>query len=119
VEATGRKVSITVSDNGIGMEAELVNRAFELFSQGQRNADRSQGGLGIGLALVKNLAELHGGTTMLAMVVDAAGHHAVIEHSAMAALQQASIVQPDVCLLDVGLAGGVTRQKTRPANRGC
>jgi light-regulated signal transduction histidine kinase (bacteriophytochrome) len=34
VEATGRKVSITVSDNGIGMEAELVNRAFELFSQG-------------------------------------------------------------------------------------
>ena len=54
-------VEVAVSDNGIGMAPELVARAFELFSQGERSADRSQGGLGIGLALVKSLVELHGG----------------------------------------------------------
>ncbi|MDB5960105.1 MAG: hybrid sensor histidine kinase/response regulator [Massilia sp.] len=61
VVSDGAQAALTVSDDGIGMESELVARAFELFAQGQRNADRSQGGLGIGLALVKNLVELHGG----------------------------------------------------------
>jgi len=61
VDVDGPSVRVSVSDNGIGMDSELVARAFELFAQGERNADRSQGGLGIGLALVKNLVELHGG----------------------------------------------------------
>ncbi|MDN4051576.1 PAS domain S-box protein [Massilia sp. YIM B02763] len=56
------EVEVDVSDDGIGMSAELAGRAFELFSQGERSADRSQGGLGIGLALVKSLVELHGGS---------------------------------------------------------
>ncbi|TFV96541.1 PAS domain S-box protein [Oxalobacteraceae bacterium OM1] len=56
------RVLLSVSDNGIGMSSELVQRAFELFAQGERTADRSQGGLGIGLALVKSLVELHDGT---------------------------------------------------------
>jgi PAS domain S-box-containing protein len=55
-------VRISVNDNGIGMSPELIARAFELFSQAERGADRAQGGLGIGLALVKSLVELHGGT---------------------------------------------------------
>jgi signal transduction histidine kinase/ActR/RegA family two-component response regulator len=54
-------VTISVLDNGMGMDAGLARRAFELFAQGERNADRTQGGLGIGLALVKHLVELHGG----------------------------------------------------------
>ena len=54
-------VTIRVSDNGMGMEPDLAKRAFDLFAQGERNADRTQGGLGIGLALVKHLVELHGG----------------------------------------------------------
>ena len=62
VEIQNEHILFSVADNGIGMEPELVERAFELFTQAERTADRSQGGLGIGLALVKSLVELHGGT---------------------------------------------------------
>ncbi|NNG22321.1 hybrid sensor histidine kinase/response regulator [Telluria aromaticivorans] len=54
-------LAIRVIDDGIGMTADLTASAFELFSQGARGLDRSQGGLGIGLALVKSLLQLHGG----------------------------------------------------------
>jgi signal transduction histidine kinase len=55
-------VIFEVSDNGIGMTPELVDRAFEMFEQAERSPDRSEGGLGIGLALVKSLVQLHGGS---------------------------------------------------------
>ena len=54
-------LEIVVRDNGLGMSQELLPRVFDLFSQGERTLDRAQGGLGIGLTLVKNLVELHGG----------------------------------------------------------
>lgn len=57
---------LAVRDNGIGMAPELVAGAFELFHQGKRSPDRSQGGLGIGLALVRSLVQLHGGTVQAA-----------------------------------------------------
>lgn len=56
------KVLLSVSDDGIGMEPELVARVFDLFAQAERTPDRSSGGLGLGLALVKSLVELHGGS---------------------------------------------------------
>ena len=55
-------LTLRVRDNGIGMSSELLEVAFELFTQGERSSDRSQGGLGIGLALVRSLVQLHGGT---------------------------------------------------------
>ncbi len=52
---------ISVRDNGIGMSAELLPRVFDMFRQGPRTLDRGEGGLGLGLALVKNLVQMHGG----------------------------------------------------------
>jgi PAS domain S-box-containing protein len=60
------RAMISVRDNGIGMAPELVASAFELFHQGKRSPDRSQGGLGVGLALVRSLVQLHGGTVAAA-----------------------------------------------------
>lgn len=61
VEKNGTQVAVHVEDNGIGIAAEHLPRLFEMFSQIAPAIDRSQGGLGIGLSLVKGLVDLHGG----------------------------------------------------------
>ncbi|WP_298232478.1 response regulator [uncultured Azohydromonas sp.] len=55
------QAEVSVRDNGIGIEAALLPTVFELFEQGQRSLDRSQGGLGVGLTLVQRLVQLHHG----------------------------------------------------------
>ncbi|MBI3947388.1 MAG: PAS domain-containing protein [Armatimonadetes bacterium] len=55
-------VVVRVRDDGIGIAPELLPHVFDLFVQSQRSLDRSQGGLGIGLTLVRRLVELHGGS---------------------------------------------------------
>jgi signal transduction histidine kinase len=55
-------INISVIDNGIGIDDKLLPHVFDLFTQGERTPDRVQGGLGIGLALVKTMVALHGGT---------------------------------------------------------
>jgi PAS domain S-box-containing protein len=62
VERRGGEVAISVRDTGIGIAAEHLPRIFEMFSQMAPALERSHGGLGIGLSLVRGLIELHGGT---------------------------------------------------------
>jgi len=66
IEVEEDQVCIEVADNGIGMTPELAEHAFELFAQAERSVDRASGGLGLGLPLVRNLVELHGGTVSCA-----------------------------------------------------
>jgi signal transduction histidine kinase/ActR/RegA family two-component response regulator len=61
VRRQGSDVAIRVRDTGVGIAPEMLSRVFELFAQGDVAMDRSQGGLGIGLTLVKQLIEMHGG----------------------------------------------------------
>jgi PAS domain S-box-containing protein len=57
----GDQVAVSVRDNGVGIPAGMVSNVFEMFMQVDRTTKRAQGGLGIGLTLVKSLVELHGG----------------------------------------------------------
>ena len=61
VAARDGLVTLEVSDNGIGIDSAMLPHLFDLFSQAERTPDRSQGGLGLGLALVNSLVQLHGG----------------------------------------------------------
>jgi signal transduction histidine kinase/ActR/RegA family two-component response regulator len=154
------EVVVTIRDNGVGISADLLPYVFDLFTQAERTADRSQGGLGIGLALVRSIVELHGGSVtagsdgpgtgskfvirlpmltrdanasvpeqpepprpllapsalrilivddnvdaakILAMFLEADGHHVMVEHTSRRALERARLEVPDVCLLDIGL----------------
>lgn len=153
------QVAIAVEDNGIGMAPDFAPHAFDLFAQAERTSDRASGGLGLGLALVKSLAELHDGkvtctskglgkgsqftlwlpkkvadekhverrrtprvnlstaeplkimvvddntdaASMLAMLLESAGHEVVTAHCAREALDRSKASTPDVFVLDIGL----------------
>ena len=73
VNVRGNEVEIAVTDNGIGIDQALLPHVFDLFTQAECAPDRSQGGLGIGLALVKNIVALHGGTVRVASPGPGAG----------------------------------------------
>jgi two-component system, sensor histidine kinase len=62
IRAHDNEVELSVCDSGIGMPSDLLPQVFDIFVQGERSNDRSQGGLGIGLSLVRQLTSLHGGT---------------------------------------------------------
>ncbi|AKJ27157.1 ATP-binding protein [Caldimonas brevitalea] len=61
VRPEGPHAVLSVRDSGLGIEADLLPRVFDVFVQGRRSLDRAQGGLGIGLTLVRGIVQLHGG----------------------------------------------------------
>ena len=88
------KVLLSVADDGIGMEPELASRVFDLFAQAERTPDRGSGGLGLGLALVKSLVELHGGTVTCASDGPGAGSKFTVCLPMMASQGDALVPQP-------------------------
>jgi two-component system, chemotaxis family, CheB/CheR fusion protein len=60
-DADGDRIAITISDTGIGISQDMLPRVFEMFTQAHPATNRSHGGLGIGLALARRLAQMHGG----------------------------------------------------------
>jgi signal transduction histidine kinase/ActR/RegA family two-component response regulator len=60
-ERAGKRLTVRVKDEGIGIAPEMLERVFDLFEQQRQSLDRSQGGLGLGLAIVRSLVSLHGG----------------------------------------------------------
>lgn len=61
LERTPTQAVLRVRDTGVGIPADLLSGVFDLFTQGQRSIDRSEGGLGVGLTIVKQVVEMHGG----------------------------------------------------------
>jgi signal transduction histidine kinase/ActR/RegA family two-component response regulator len=79
VARVGERVAIRVRDTGAGIDPELLPRVFEPFVQAQRGLARTEGGLGLGLALVKGLAEQHGGAVRAASAGRDRGTEVVVE----------------------------------------
>ena len=82
------RVRLSVRDNGIGIAAELTDRIFDLFAQATHTPDRSQGGLGLGLALARKLTELHGGSIGFVSAGAGAGTQFTVELPAYGGLAQ-------------------------------
>jgi CheY-like chemotaxis protein len=74
----GGDAVVTVRDTGAGIDPELLPNVFEPFVQGERTLARTEGGLGLGLALVKGIVELHGGTVGVASVGRGQGSEFVV-----------------------------------------
>ncbi|HYO58815.1 hybrid sensor histidine kinase/response regulator, partial [Archangium sp.] len=93
-EGTARRAVLRVRDTGIGMSPELMERVFELFVQAQQQMDRSRGGLGIGLTLVRRLVELHGGSVSVHSEGEGKGSELVVRLP-LAAEQEAPAPAPE------------------------
>lgn len=89
VDSDGNEAVVRVRDNGIGIPAEMLPRVFEMFTQVDQSLEKAQGGLGIGLSLVKGLVELHGGAVEASSAGRGAGSEFTVRIPALAATEPA------------------------------
>ena len=92
--AVGDDIEIRVRDNGRGIRPEMLPQVFGLFVQSDRTLDMAQGGLGVGLTLVKRLVELHGGTVMARSAGEGTGSEFIVRLPGVSRLQAATYVPP-------------------------
>jgi len=93
---------LRVIDSGVGMDRELLDHVFELFVQGKRTPHRSDGGLGIGLAVVQNLVTLHGGTVTAESAGPGAGSTLTVRLPLCAAPEAPAVAAPRLVLPTAG-----------------
>jgi len=96
--STDAQWAVVVADRGQGIAHELLPRVFDLFTQGERSLDRAEGGLGIGLSLVKALVEMHGGSVQARSAGAGEGSEFVVRMPALAqrdAPAPASVAAPE------------------------
>jgi PAS domain S-box-containing protein len=94
VQLEGLDVVLRVRDNGIGIRPDLLPYVFDMFTQAEGQLDRTRGGLGIGLALVKRLVALHGGTVEVESTVGQ-GSEFIVRMPASRSPQSASTPEPE------------------------
>jgi signal transduction histidine kinase/CheY-like chemotaxis protein len=92
--ADGTRVLASVIDDGRGMDGDTLGHLFEMFAQGRRPIDRAEGGLGIGLTVVRSLIELHGGKVMAYSEGPGAGSQFTIELPRSAQVGRPSTIPP-------------------------
>ena len=95
VEAVGASAVLRVTDSGSGIAGDLIDRVFDSFVQGANDIDRSQGGLGLGLALVKALAVQHGGSVTAESAGPGQGSTFIVRLPSMREPAPAPAVQQD------------------------
>lgn len=93
-ERVGTEAVLWVRDSGVGIPPELLPRVFDLFAQGDRSLDRSQGGLGIGLTMVRSLVEMHGGSVEAHSAGPGQGSELVVRFPALPASSTSEIPAP-------------------------
>ncbi len=99
VEQQGEAVAVSIIDNGIGIPPEMLARVFDMFMQVDNSLERTQGGLGIGLSLVRRLVQMHGGTVEAHSKGAGAGSEfVVLLHTVK---KPAAIERPELRKLDV------------------
>jgi CheY-like chemotaxis protein len=98
-DETGSAV-IRVRDNGIGIDPAFLPHIFDLFSQAERSLDRSEGGLGIGLTLVKELVELHGGKVALTSAGLGKGADVLLHLPVLRSLEEAAAPERPQAAID-------------------
>lgn len=107
--AEGNEVVLRVRDEGVGIEPEMLSRVFDLFSQEWQSLDRSRGGLGLGLAIVRNLVTLHGGSVSASSEGRGRGSEFVVRLPRLKDVAQAPAEPASPPVPETGNAG-----KTRP-----
>ena len=101
VELGAAGALVTIADTGIGIPAEMLGEVFDVFAQADRSPDRTEGGMGLGLAVVRSLVQLHGGT---------------VEAASPGAGQGSSfVVRLPLVMTDVAPKGPVTSGLERPS----
>lgn len=96
----GTKIQLKISDNGVGIAPEMLPKVFDLFVQAPVTLERSKGGLGIGLTLVKQLVEMHGGQVMAESSGPGQGSTFVVILPAVAARAETSKTEDRVHKVD-------------------